>query len=113
VNKHYEVAPVLSMTEHEANNSLVWVSDKLWASLSAEQKQWVMGAAAEVNKTQPSKALELEHQSQTKLQSMGVKVVTGVDKSGFVKIADPYLAKLAKQLGPHAAKIEQLISSIK
>ena len=30
VNKHYEVAPVLSMTEHEANNSLVWISDKLW-----------------------------------------------------------------------------------
>ena len=28
-NKHYEVAPVLSMTEHEANNSLVWVSDKI------------------------------------------------------------------------------------
>ena len=34
-NKHYEVAPVLSMTEHEANNSLVWVSDKLWNSLTA------------------------------------------------------------------------------
>ena len=29
-NKHYEVAPVLSMTEHEANNNLVWISDKLW-----------------------------------------------------------------------------------
>ena len=28
-NKHYEVAPVLSMTEHEANNNLLWVSDKL------------------------------------------------------------------------------------
>ena len=51
VNKHYEVAPVLSMTEHEANNCLIWVSDKLWTSLSAEQKQWVLGAAAEVNKT--------------------------------------------------------------
>ena len=113
VNKHYEVAPVMSMTEHEANNSLIWVSDKLWTSLSAEQKQWVLGAAAEVNKTQPGKALELEHQSQTKLQSMGVKVVTNVDKSGFVRIADPYLAKLAKELGPQAAKIEQLISSIK
>ncbi len=34
-NKHYEVAPVMSMTEHEANNSLVWVSDKLWNSLTA------------------------------------------------------------------------------
>jgi len=104
---------VLSMTEHEANNCLVWISDKLWASLSAEQKQWVLGAATEVNKTQPSKALELEHQSQAKLKSIGVKVITEVDKSGFVKIADPYLQKLARQLGPHAAKIEQLITSIK
>jgi TRAP-type transport system periplasmic protein len=40
-NKHYEVAPVLSMTEHEANNSLVWVSDKLWNSLTPEQQGWV------------------------------------------------------------------------
>src|SRR5438270_11167213 len=37
VNKHYEVAPVLSITEHEANNALVFVSDKLWQSLSGEQ----------------------------------------------------------------------------
>src|SRR5437660_11110368 len=40
VNKHYEVAPVLNITEHEANNALVFVSDKLWQSLSAEQTQW-------------------------------------------------------------------------
>jgi len=112
VNKHYEVAPVLSMTEHEANNSLIWVSDKVWKSFSADQRKWVQ-AAAEVNRTQPGKALELEHQSQVKLKSMGVKVVTDVDKSGFVKIADPYLARLAKQLGPHAVRIEQLISSTK
>ena len=38
VNKHYEVAPVLNITEHEANNALVFISDKLWQSLSAEQK---------------------------------------------------------------------------
>ena len=48
-NKHYEVAPVLSMTEHEANNSLVWVSDKLWNSLTPEQQGWVQAAADEVN----------------------------------------------------------------
>src|SRR6202048_4064322 len=55
-NKHYEVAPVLSMTEHEANNSLVWVSDKLWNSLTPEQQGWVQAAADEVNKTPPAKA---------------------------------------------------------
>ncbi|WP_409189637.1 TRAP transporter substrate-binding protein [Bradyrhizobium sp. RDM4] len=111
-NKHYEVAPVLSMTEHEANNSLVWVSDKLWNSLTPEQQGWVQAAADEVNKTQPAKAIELEHQSQDKLRSIGVKVVTDVDKSGFVAIADPYLDKLAKELGPHAVKVKDLIRSI-
>ena len=111
-NKHYEVAPVLSMTEHEANNSLVWVSDKLWNSLTPEQQGWVQAAADEVNKTQPAKAVELEHQSQVKLKSIGVKIVTDVDKSGFITIADPYLDKLAKDLGPHAENIKNLIRSI-
>lgn len=111
-NKHYEVAPVLSLTEHEANNSLVWVSDKLWNSLTAEQQGWVQAAADEVNRSQPAKAIELEHQSLEKLKSIGVKVVPDVDKSGFTAIADPYLDKLAKGLGPHAEKIKTLIRAI-
>src|SRR3984885_693220 len=111
-NKHYEVAPVLSMTEHEANNSLVWVSDKLWNSLTPEQQGWVQAAADEVNRTEPAKAIELEHQSQDKLRKMGVTVITDVDKSGFTKIADPYLDKLAKDLGPHAEKIKNLVRAI-
>ena len=111
VNKHYEVAPILSMTQHEANNSFVWVSDKLWQSLSAEQKGWVQAAADEVNKQQPGKALDLETQSATKLKAIGVKIVE-VDKSGFLKVAQPMLEKMAKDLGPHAAKIQQLISAI-
>ncbi len=111
-NKHYEVAPIMSMTEHEANNSLIWVSDKLWSSLSDEQKGWVQAAADEVAKVEPAKALELEHKSADKLKSMGVKIVTDVDKSGFVKVAQLYLVKMANELGPHAAKIQQIISAI-
>jgi tripartite ATP-independent transporter DctP family solute receptor len=112
VNKHYEVAPVLSITEHEANNSLIWISDKLWQSLSAEQKTWVQGAADEVARVEPAKALELERQSQAKLVAIGVKVVTDVDKSGFVKVAEPYLDKLAAELGPHAVKIVKLVRGV-
>ena len=111
-NKHYEVAPVLSMTEHEANNSLVWISDKLWNGLTAEQQGWVQGAADEVNRKQPARAIELEHQSQDKLRSIGVKIVTDVDKSGFTAIADPLLDKLAKELGPHAEKVKNAIRAI-
>ena len=112
VNKHYEVAPVLSMTEHEANNNFVWISDKLWKSLSEEQKRWVTAAANEVGRTQPAKSLDLEHQSADKLKAIGVKVVTDVDKSGFVKVAAPYLDKLARELGPHALKIKELIGAV-
>jgi TRAP-type transport system periplasmic protein len=111
-NKHYEVAPVLSLTEHEANNSLVWISDKLWQSLNPEQKQWVQAAGAEVNKNEPAKAFELEHQSIGKLKAIGVKVVTDVDKTGFVTIATPYLEQLSAGLGPHAVKVQKLIGSI-
>jgi TRAP-type transport system periplasmic protein len=111
-NKHYEVAPVLSLTEHEANNSLLWISDKLWNGLTPEQQGWVQAAADEVNRSQPAKAVELEHQSAEKLKSIGVKVVADVDKSGFTKVADPYLDKLARDLGPHAEKIKNLIRAI-
>jgi tripartite ATP-independent transporter DctP family solute receptor len=112
VNKHYEVAPVLSLTEHEANNALVFVSDKLWQGLSPEQKQWVLTAAAEISAREPARAFELEHSAAARLAKMGVKIVTDVDKSGFQAIADPYLDKLARELGPHAEKIKSLIRAI-
>jgi tripartite ATP-independent transporter DctP family solute receptor len=112
VNKHYEVAPVLSITEHEANNALVFVSDKLWQSLNAEQKQWVTTAANEISAKEPAKAFDLERAAATKLKSLGVKIVDDVDKKSFTAIADPYLDKLAKELGPHAEKLKNLIRSI-
>jgi TRAP-type C4-dicarboxylate transport system substrate-binding protein len=112
INKHYEVAPILSLSEHEANNAIVWISDKLWQSLSAEQKQWVLTAARDVSSQEPTKGFELERQAAGKLKGMGVKIVADVDKSGFQKIADPYLDKLAKDLGPHADKIKTLIRAM-
>jgi TRAP-type transport system periplasmic protein len=112
INKHYEVAPVLSMTEHEANNAILWISDKLWQSLNTDQKQWVLTAARDVSQQEPKRAFELERAAAAKLEKIGVKIVADVDKTGFQKIADPYLDKLAKELGPHADKIKTLIRAI-
>lgn len=111
-NKHYEVAPVISMSQHEANNSVIWVSDKLWSSLSAEQKGWVQAAADEISHTVPTKALSLEHESEAKLKKLGVNVVNDIDKSGFITIATPFQDSQAKQLGPHAVQILELIRSV-
>jgi TRAP-type C4-dicarboxylate transport system substrate-binding protein len=90
----------------------MWISDKLWQSLSAEQKQWVMTAARDVSLQEPKRAFDLERSASAKLEKIGVKVVTDVDKASFQKIADPYLDKLAKELGPHADKIKTLIRAI-
>ena len=112
-NKHYEVAPVLSMTEHEANNNCLWISDKTWNSLTPEQQKWVQTAADEVSKKEPLMALQLEKDSAEKLKKMGVKVVENVDKSGFIKAAAPIQDQLAAELGPHAVKILKLVREVK
>lgn len=112
-NKHYEVAPVLNMTQHEANNNCIWVSDKAWNSFSAQEKQWVQAAIDEVSRREPAMAFKLEADSAAKLKKIGVKVVDGVDKSGFMKAAAPIQDSLAKELGPHAVKILGLVRNVK
>ena len=81
-------------------------------ALNADQKQWVLTAARDVSQQEPKRAFELERAAAAKLEKMGVKIVADVDKTGFQKIADPYLDKLAKELGPHAEKIKTLIRAI-
>jgi TRAP-type transport system periplasmic protein len=112
-NKHYEVAPVMSFTQHEANNNLLWVSDKTWQSLSDEQKACVEQAAAEVGKQEPPHALKLEQESAEKLKEIGVKIVEEVDKSGFIEAAEPIQDKLAEELGPQAVEIVEIVRNIK
>jgi TRAP-type transport system periplasmic protein len=112
-NKHYEVAPILSITEHEANNNCIWVSDKTWNSLSDQGKVWVQAAAEEVWKKEPAMGLKLELDSAEKLKTVGVKVVEGVDKTSFIKAATPIQDQLAKELGPQAVKILELVRNVK
>jgi TRAP-type transport system periplasmic protein len=113
INKHYEPAPVLSLTEHEANNAALFISDKAWSSLTEEQKKWMQAAADEVSRNEPNVAFVLEHQALAKLEKMGVKVVKDVDKSGFMQISKPIQDKLAQDLGPHATKVLGMVREVK
>ena len=73
----------------------------------------MQAAADEVSRTQePARALALETESQAKLEKIGVKFVTDVDKSGFIAAATPFQDKLAGDLGPHAVKILALIRAV-
>ena len=58
-------------------------------------------------------ALQLEKDSADKLKKMGVEIVDHVDKTGFIKAAEPVQDELAKELGPHAVKLLQLVRNVK
>ena len=66
----------------------------------------------EVAKLEPPYAIKLEKESGEKLQKMGVKLVDA-DKSGFIKAVKPIQDQLAKELGPHAIKMMEIIRSLK
>ena len=112
-NKHYEVAPVMSMSEHEANDNCIWVSDKAWNSFSDDEKKWVQAAADEVNRLEPARRSTSSTSRWRKLEKMGVKFVKDVDKSGFLKIAEPIQDKTAAALGPHAVELLKQVREVK
>ena len=112
-NKHYEVAPILSMTEHEANNNCIWVSDKTWNSLTAEQQQWVQAAADEVGEDGARDGAEAREGLGREAQGDGRQGRRNVDKTGFMKAAAPIQDQLAAELGPHAVKILKLVRKVK
>jgi TRAP-type C4-dicarboxylate transport system substrate-binding protein len=112
-NKHYELAPVMSFTQHEANNNLERISDKTLQSLSDEEKACVEEVAAMIGAQEPAHALQLETDSAQKLRDIGVLIVDDVDKAGFIAAAQPIQDQLAAELGPNAVEVVEVIRSLK
>jgi TRAP-type transport system periplasmic protein len=112
-NKHYEAAPVVSKTEHEANNSQIWVSQKTWDGLTPDQRQWVQQAADFALPASSRRALELNTAAIASLQKLGVKFNDQVDKKGFIAIATPLQDTQAQELGKYAVQLLALVRGIK
>jgi TRAP-type transport system periplasmic protein len=112
-NKHYEAAPVISKTEHEANCYHLWVSQKTWDSLPAKSKQWVQDAADHTRPLASRKALEYSAEALHTLQKLGVKSHEQVDKQSFAALALPLQEPQAQELGPYAVQLLALIRNVK
>ncbi|MQA85463.1 MAG: C4-dicarboxylate ABC transporter substrate-binding protein [Streptosporangiales bacterium] len=112
LNKHYEVGPTMSFSEHEGNVQVLWISEQAWQELSGQERDWVTAAADEVRAKQPSAAFELEAELKKKYAGMGVKFVEDVDKESFAKLSVPLQDRLAKELGSEAEKILRLVRRV-
>jgi TRAP-type transport system periplasmic protein len=112
-NKHYEAAPFVSKTEHEANNSHIWVSQKTWDGLNETQRKQIQQAADYALPVASRKALELSTAAIGSLQKVGVKFHERVDKKSFSTIAAPLQDSQAQELGKHAVQLLALVRGIK
>jgi tripartite ATP-independent transporter DctP family solute receptor len=112
-NKHYEAAPFVSKTEHEANNSHIWVSQKTWDSLNETQRKQIQQAADYALPTASRKALELSTAAVASLQKVGVKYHDQVDKKSFSVIAAPLQDSQAQELGKHAVQLLALVRGVR
>jgi TRAP-type C4-dicarboxylate transport system substrate-binding protein len=111
--KHYEAAPVLNKTEHEANNFHLWMSQKTWDSLTDQQRKWVVETAEYVRPLTTQKALEFSTQAVKTLQGLGVKWNDQVDKKSMMTVAIPLQDSLAKELGPYSVQLLNLVRNLK
>ena len=111
-NKHYEAAPVLSKTQHEANNNQLWVSQKTLDSLTEQQRKWVEDAASYALPRAAEKALEYDAAAVKTLQGVGVKYNDKVDRQSFIALAAPLQGPQAQELGPYAAQLLKLIGNV-
>ena len=112
-NKHYEAAPFVSKTEHEANNSHIWVSQKTWDGLNETHRKQIQQAADYALPVASRKALELSTAAVASLQKVGVKYHDQVDKKSFSAIAAPLQDSQAQELGKHAVQLLALVRGIK
>ncbi|MCA3747654.1 MAG: TRAP transporter substrate-binding protein [Rubrobacter sp.] len=113
INKHYEVAPVMSMTQHAGNTQTIWVTDKVWNSLSKEEKGWVQAAADEVGQKATLQGFELEKEKKEEYSELGVKFFENVDRDSFRQIAQPLQDELARDLGDYAVELVDLIRGLR
>lgn len=109
LNKHYEVAPIMAITEHEMNGQVIWTSQKTWDAMSEDQREAVTAAAEKVRTEQPGQALELQAKLQEEYAGMGVKFIEDVDKKGFQDISIPLQDELAADISPEATDLLEKI----
>ena len=99
--KIYEVQKYMSMTNHVYCPAVIMLSDKVWNSLTDEQKQICEEAAAEATEYERQFVADLEAKAIEELPSLGVQLVTAdqVDVESFRTAAAAVNEKYAKELG--------------
>ena len=105
---HYKFAGYYSLTEHTMSPEVLVMSQKAWASLSAEDQRIFRESALRSSRFMREKWRDLEEQSRARAEAAGVTIVKDIDRKPFEEAMLP----LYEQVRRDAASA-QLIDRIR
>jgi tripartite ATP-independent transporter DctP family solute receptor len=80
---HYKYAGFYTLTEHTMSPEVLVMSQKAWASLSAEDRKIFRAAAIQSSRFMRQKWKDLEERSRQQASAAGVTIVTDFDREPF------------------------------
>ena len=107
---HYKHAGYYTLTEHTMSPEVLVMSQKAWATLSAEDKKIFREAALRSSQFMREKWRDLEEQSRKQAEDAGVIIVTDIDKKPFEQAMAGIWTKA--QRDPAAAQLIERIRKV-
>jgi TRAP-type transport system periplasmic protein len=112
-SKHFEVAPIMSATQHAGNTQVIWASRANWDRMTEQEREWFTEAAAIVNEKAVPSAFELERVRRDEYSQQGMIFFEDVDREAFKALAKPVFDEILPTLGPDAVRIVELIRALR
>lgn len=101
LNKHYEVAPYFSLTEHQWPLSLIFMGEEKWASLSEAHQEAIREAGRETAAFGVENAIAGDNALLEEMEAYGV-TVNRLDTAPFVEQLAALQDETAESLGAQA-----------
>lgn len=105
--KFHEVAPYISLTEHDVATRFFLMSGDKFESLSDDQKEIIEKAAEEATAYEREVDNELAQESLEELKAGGAEIIE-VDKESFIELVQPIQDEVAQGLG-----LEHLLEKVR
>ncbi len=96
-NRHYEAAKTIIMTEHQRSLSLLFINERKFNGLPADQQKALLDAGAEASIIQRKRDTELNADAVERMKQKGTTFVTP-DKSRFLALIAPIQDEVATNL---------------
>src|SRR5471030_2680436 len=107
---HYKYAGYYTLTEHTMSPEVLVMSQKAWASLSAEDQKIFRDAAIQSSQFMRGKWKDLEQRSRRQAEAAGATIVTDFDRKPFEASMTGIYAKA--QRDPAAAELIERIRKV-